>query len=361
MSRYYGIDLGKTKFKVAVLNECGEDAHIMTYSINALGAFINRVQKDDYVVVEATTNAFWFVEKIKPYVKECYVVDPFKFSIISLSKKKTDTVDAVKLAKRLRYYIQYDRSQDEFPTVFIPPIEVQELRSLFTTYQTIKKEKNITKNRIRSLLTQNGFIGFEKKDLSYIKTQQDILSLPLSEALRAQLQVLFILLRTQLESLESIKETILQKGILFKREVYILTSIKGISPFIALAIMADAVTIDRFRNAKHFCSYMRATPRIDASGNMTKIGRINKQSRHLAMSLLMECINHFRNADPVIEHFYVKKSRGKSKGKVRVAVIRKMLVIIYKMLSTGTLYDYCDEKNHNRKIKEYENIIEKVA
>jgi transposase len=363
MSMFYGIDLAREKFKGAVVSATSDETTMITCALSkeSLKVFMNRLTVEDYVVVEATTNAFWFVEQIRDHVKECFVVDPMKFSIISQSKKKTDSIDAIKLAKKLKYYVLFDQSKDEFPTIFIPSHTIQEIRSLFTTYETIKKEKNITKNRIRSLLTQNGFFGQQKKDLSYNKTREEILALPISECLRTQLEVLFSILTNQLDAMETIKSTILCKGIVFQKEVALLTSIRGISPFVAIAIMADVVDVDRFCNAKHFCSYLRATPRVDASGMSTKIGHVNKHSRHLSMSMLVECINHFRVSSSCIENFYLRKSKGKSKGKVRVAIVRKMLVIIYNMLTKQELYYYRDSQNHERKLKEFEKVIKMVA
>jgi transposase len=360
---FYGIDLSKESFKAGILGIENDKLKIIHGGLQKeyLEKFKQRLTKEDYVVVEASTNTFWFVDQVRELIKECYVVDPWKFSIIYQSKKKTDRIDAEKLTRKLKYHVLYDQSPDEFPTVFVPSKEVQEIRSLFSTYDFLKKEKNMTKNRIRSLLSQNGIFGFKNKDISEKKVQEELLAEEMSEILIFQVKMLFEVLDIQEKKMDETKGKILIKGKIFEYEIELLTSIKGISPFIAIAVMSDVVDIRRFKNAKHFCSYLRAAPGIDASGDKTKIGKVNKHSRNLTMGLLVESMNHFRNGSSKIEAFYQKKSKGKSKGKVRVAVVRKMLTFIYHMLTRDQYYYYIDKKNHANKKAEYARALKKIA
>lgn len=360
---FYGIDLSKESFKAGILgmgNEKMKMIHCGLYD-GSLEKFKERLTKEDYIVVEASTNTFWFVDQLQSLVKECYVIDPWKFSLIGQSNKKTDSIDAEKLVRKLKYYVLYDQANDEFPTVFIPSKEVQEIRSLFSTYNFLKKEKNMTKNRIRSLLSQNGIFGFKQKDLSENKVQVELLALKTPDNLIFQVKILFEILDDMEKKQEVIKERIFVKGKIFEKEIELMTSIKGISPFIAIAIMSDVVDIHRFKNPKHFCSYLRAAPGIDSSGDKTKIGKVNKHSRNLTMGLLVESLNHFRASNARLEVFYQKKSKGKSKGKVRVAVVRKMLTVIYHMLTREQYYYYINKVNHANKKAEYARVLKKTA
>lgn len=64
-----------------------------------------------------------------------------------------------------------------------------------------------------------------------------------------------------LKTKEEIKEQIFLLGEKYKEDIGILTSMSGISVFIALAIISDYGSIERFKNAKQFCKYLRNTPR----------------------------------------------------------------------------------------------------
>ena len=118
----------------------------------------------------------------------------------------------------------------------------------------------MTKNRIRSLFRQNGIFNFAGENLSYKHVQEKIRGLHLNESLSAQLRILLSLLNTQEDEKENIKAEILIKGKVFYREIKILTSIRGVSPFLAIAIMSDIADINRFSNAKKLCSYLRPAP-----------------------------------------------------------------------------------------------------
>ena len=360
---FYGIDLAKESFKAAILAEGSSDVRMISSPLqgDAFDRFKNKLTDTDYVAIEASTNTFWFVDQIRGRVKDCFVLDPYALSNIYNAQKKTDVVDAIKIAHRLKCHILYDDSSLHFPSIFIPDHTIRELRSLLTTYDTLKCELVMAKNRIRSILTQNGFTGLKSKDLCRLKHQETIMALPLQDGTLAQLRILFNLLRCLESGIEQTRNEVLRQGSAFAHEVDLLTSIRGISPFVAVMIMADIADIRRFPNAKHFCSYLRAAPKIDASGKSTRIGKVNKHSRPGTMSLLVECINHFRDGSKGINAFFERKVKGKSRGKVRVAVVRKILVAIYHMLTNNEYYRDMDYENHDRKMREFNKIIKKAA
>lgn len=297
------------------------------------------------------------MDQVRDKVKEVFVIDPYKFSTIANSHKKTDKIDAIKIRKRLKYYISFDRSADEFPTIYIPEKEISELRSMFVTYELIKKQACQTKNRIRSLLRQNGIFGFAGENLSYEHVKTRIINLKTGIALSSQLNILVNTLEALETEKDNVKNEILKMGKLFHREIRLLTSIRGISPFLAIAIMTDIADINRFPSAKKLCSYLRTAPRIDASGSKEHVGKVNKQSRTLTASLMTESVKHFVDSSEQMHRFYFEKRKGKSAGKVRVAVMRKIIVIIYNMLKDEKLYYYTDAKNHASKLKQYESVL----
>jgi transposase len=356
---FYGIDLHSDSFKSAQVTKDSNTTKIQTISLknDAFKGFLDNLTKNDYLVVEASTNTFWFVEQVRDKVKEVYVLDPFKFLTICNSTKKTDKIDAIKLAKKLKYYVLFDQSADEFPTIYIPEKDIMELRSMFVTYEFIKKQVCMTKNRIRSLLRQNGIFTFSGKDLATKKVQDEIRNMNIPLSLSSQFRMLLSLLTTQIEEKNNSKNAILKKGKIFYKEISLLTSIRGISPFLASAIMSDIADINRFKNAKRLCSYLRTTPKIDSSNQKVHIGKVNKQSRTLTLSLMTESVKHFIDSSNKMHSFYFTKRKGKSAGKVRVAVMRKIIVTIYNMFKKEQLYYYTDANKHAAKIKAYDAIL----
>ncbi len=124
--------------------------------------------------------------------------------------------------------------------------------------------------------------------------------------------------------------------------------------------MSDVADINRFADAKCFCSYLRSAPRVDSSNQTTRIGRINKQGRILSVNLLIGSIVHFKTYDK-FRLFYEKKRNGKSSVKVRIAIVRKVLVAIYHMLKKNEYFYYMDKEFHLYKLKDYNNFLKKVV
>jgi hypothetical protein len=60
-----------------------------------LKRFYLHLDTQTYVMVEASTNTFKFVELIRERIKEVYVANTHKLKLISLVKKKTDKMDGV--------------------------------------------------------------------------------------------------------------------------------------------------------------------------------------------------------------------------------------------------------------------------
>lgn len=93
--------------------------------------FIPLLTKETHVWVEATGTTYTFVDMIEEYVGKVYVINPEDFKEIYCSGKKTDRIDAKKLANRVKTHIEEDDPDDGFPIIYIPDKEARKLRRLF--------------------------------------------------------------------------------------------------------------------------------------------------------------------------------------------------------------------------------------
>jgi transposase len=64
-----------------------------------------------------------------------------------MSRVNTDKIDADKLCRILK--MQIVSGEKIISPVTIPPAEIQDLRSLFSTYRLYKKQNTQLKNRVR--------------------------------------------------------------------------------------------------------------------------------------------------------------------------------------------------------------------
>ena len=143
----------------------------------------------------------------------------------------------------------------------------------------------------------------------------------------------------------------------YEEEVKTMISVNGVSILGALALKADFAELDRFSNVKGFTSYLRTAPGVDASNGEIHIGHVNKQSRKLALRMLIQGLPHYWSSNEGIKNFRENKLKGKSRGKVRIAIARKLLVCIYFMLKRNELYRYTNQFLYAKKLKKLNNII----
>ena len=125
---FIGIDLHSTQFTCCFLDE-GEGRTSISYPVNKTGIndFLSEAGKESIVMVEASSGTFEFVYRIRNHVKEVYVANPHKLKLISMVKRKTDKIDAEKLAMFLK--MQILSGEELVKPVYIPEQTIRELRS----------------------------------------------------------------------------------------------------------------------------------------------------------------------------------------------------------------------------------------
>ena len=356
--KFLGIDLHSICFSCCFLYEDGKK-YKTSFDIDpdSLEVFYQYLDTETYVMVEASTNTFKFVELVRDKVKEVFVANTHKLKLISMVKKKTDKIDAEKLAIYLKMHVL--SGEELIKPVYIPDKTIQDLRSLFTTYKLIRKQIGQVKNRIHSLLKQNLF-PFTKTFIFGKYNREAIKNLEMEETPLFQLHFLFKVLEQLEGDIEEVEDRIYIIGSAYLKEIDILTSMKGISVFTAIALMADIATIERFPNSKHFASYLRSAPGVDNSNDTTRITKTNKFGRKLSVTLLSQSLNHFRDSNMKLRSWYDKKAEYiQKKGKIRMALCRRVFTEIYQMLKKEEYHYFRDEHNHQNKINEYYNFLKK--
>ena len=360
---FYGVDLHKETIMVAGMGSDGSKVKTERILLknHGLRCFLERLGPDDYVAVESTSGAFHFYDEVKKLVKECFVINTWEFDAITKSTMKTDKRDARKLAAYLHYMVTTNQ-QKHIPSIYVPVQTVRELRSLFSSYNLMQKELVMTKNRARALVVEHGLEGILPEGKLSAKSLNEIVEahhFPLF--IQTQLECFANILMTLEASIKQIEKAILSIGRFFQKEIEILTSIRGVSVFIAIAIMSDIADISRFSSAKNLCSYLRTAPKISASDKSVKVGHINRRSRSLTLGLLMQVINHFRDGSKNLNEFYDDKKAARGAGKARIAVARKMVTVMCAMLKNKEYYWFREEAKHSEKLAKYYRFLKKIA
>lgn len=343
-----GIDLHTDSFYVVRtrLTDKGQIRTEKKYELHGESwrLFTNSLSKEDYVLIEATTNSFWFRDRVLPFVQECFILNMNK---VEFSGNKTDKIDARRLLDLLSYYVHV-KGVSELPSVYVPRPAVRQLRSLLSTYRLNRRIVTQLKNRIHSLFKQSGIVTTRKKLFTKTGWKKAIESAP--HELGVHVALLCRQLAAARKTGEDLADLIVDLGMkTFQKEIELLLSIPGFSVLTAIVLLADVDNVSRFDSAKKFCKYLRTAPRVKGSNNTTHVGPIGRQSRSMTCTILTQSVVHLKHAGPHFTSFYERVHVGKSAGKSRIALIRKTLVSAYFMLKRGNLFSWVDQDLYERK------------
>ena len=361
--QFIGVDLHTNKFTCCYRDGEGPldgkgRKSTETFELTAQGVaqFSRTLTPQTYVLVEATITTFCFVRLIQPLVKEVVVANTYELKQISLARKNTDKVDADILCRIMK--MQVLSGEKAVSAVSIPPVEIQELRGLFTDYRLFKKQTTQMKNRIHSVLKEKLY-GFTQEEIFDQKSRKMLREMKDDPVLAFKLDLLF----TQLEHLEmlieSLQDKIKEQAEPFMREIEILTSMKGVSVFIAIAIIADIIKVDRFKDSKSFTSYLRSAPRVANSNTTVSIRGTNKKGRKMSATLLSQSLNHVLDASPKLNRWYTRLTKHKKAGLVRTGLRRRVFAEIYQMLKKGEYHYGREAQKHEAKMLQYRNFLKK--
>jgi len=354
---FVGIDLHTNRFTCCYLNREG-GKRVRTFELDdaGLARFYETLTINTSVLIEATINSFAFAALIEGMVKQVIVANTFKLKTISLTDKKTDKVDAEKLARVMKMQILSGEQQIE--PVTIPPKLIRDLRALFSSYRLLRKQIGQTKNRIHSLLKQNLY-PCTKAQLFGKKSRQHVRTVAEDAVLAFQINLHMDSLEQLEQAIEALEAQIKRSAAPLVREIDILTSMRGISVTCAIAVLADVIDVHRFATSKKFAAYLRSTPRVESSNERAIIKSTNKAGRKLAITLLSQSLNHFRDANPKLNRWYTRLSQYKKKGLVRMGLCRRVITEIYQMLKKGEYHYARDAANHRKKMREYLSYLER--
>lgn len=328
--RYLGIDVHKRFCVFCEIDADGETVRRGRFAntFEEVSVFACTLSARVHLVLEPVLNYLWLLDQLEPYVGSVHISAPGKVRVIAESKCKTDRYDSLILAELLR--------TNFLPESYFIPSHVRSLRSLIRQRFHLMKHKVMLKNRIRHLLFLNGS-KITARDVSSTKGIKEISCLNLPDSTREAIEQCQAILREVIQTISSLDLKIHEscQGI---QEISLLMTIPGIGAFFAATIYAEIVDVCRFRSSKAFCSYAGLVPAVRASGDHVHLGRITRTgSSPLRFALVEAAITAARKSAALRRLYYRVLHRSNSQ-KARVAVARKLAVIIYAMLLRGDAF-----------------------
>jgi transposase len=100
IERFHGVDRHKKFSTISVVNREGQEIQFLSACWD-LRSYIQDLGPEDAVILEASSGAFWWADRIEAKGASCTILDPHRFRIIKDSWKKTDKSDARNMVKAL--------------------------------------------------------------------------------------------------------------------------------------------------------------------------------------------------------------------------------------------------------------------
>jgi transposase len=333
MELYGGIDLGVKSSAFCLINSKGQV--VIEDELPTEEYFFERTfggLDTRRVVVEACSLAEWVCQLLEKLDHQAIIIDARRAKAVVRAKRKTDKIDARKLAQMARtgWYSKVHRKS----------APARELRSKHTIRQGLVSIRQKLNNQIRGIFRAHGVrVGQVSEGDFYQHIEQ--LQSRIPEAVRDGMAVLLRLWdqvsREVRDLTQRLKEEVKQDGL-----CRYLMSVDGIGPITASTFIATIDDPHRFENGDQVAAYLGLVPRVYQSGEQRYLGRITKEGDRLLRALLVESATVLltrvkrRNR---LKTWGRRIRKKKGFGKARVAVARKLACLLYTMWVSQEAFD----------------------
>jgi len=329
--QFVGLDVHKKYTKAVVMNKGGKVLIQREFNNEPVEfeKFIKEIDKNATITLESCS--CW--QHIYDYLDDAgfnmKLAHPLKVKAIASARIKTDAIDAKILADLTRANL--------IPESYVPQNYVRKERNIVRHRASLTNIKTQIKNKVHAILIRHG-INYEFSDAFGNAGIEYLYSLDLPEAERLAMDHYLNIIDFIDKKIEESNEIV---EILCKEnpQANLLTSMPGVGYYSALLIMSEIADIRRFKSPKQLCSYAGLVPSTYQSGQTLRHGRITKQGSRWLRWILTQCAIVAVRKDSVLKTFYMRVAKRKGKKAATVAVARKMLVYIHRMLDLNIQYN----------------------
>ncbi len=302
----------------------------------AITEFLSAWKPGTEVAVETTGNWYWIVDEIEAAGMVPRLVHARRAKMMLASVNKTDKLDCFGLNRLQR--------TGTLPTVWIPPAEIRDLRDLPRTRMVLTRQRSRLKNRIHATLAKYGITiegasdAFGKRGMQELEAKLALLP-PHSRFCVERLLEQLESVQVQIELLEGR----MKKAFRTSRKLELLQTLPGVGFILAIVILLEVGEVSRFPAASRLASYSGTTPRVNASGDRVRYGRLRPDvNRYLKWAFLEAAnvigIHHRRFLFRHVNQLYLRIRQRKGHQKAVGAVARHLAEATYWILTKGEPY-----------------------
>jgi transposase len=343
MMLYLGIDLHRKQMTVSLRNESGDV--LLRRQVSTRWSKVEEFRQElhetmaadeQYVaVVEVCGFQDWLVKWLRQDARchQVLVIQP-----LGRSANKTDRRDAHGLSELL--WVNRERLRSEHRahgvrTVQIPSEDEQAERRLTQVRERLVRRRTQTLNQIHKILRRQNLEWQQPtKTFQTVKVRRWLTTLQLETTDRLAMNQLLAQWELWDEQLVAADGRIAE-CFRVNKDAQLLTTMPGVSMFIAVAIACRINPIARFPRGRSLANFLGLTPGCRSSGDTERLGSITKVGSRMVRYLLAQAIQHVLRRDGSVRAWFQRIKRRRGSKIARVAVMRRTATIMWRMLSTG--------------------------
>jgi transposase len=345
---YLGIDQHKRQLTVNLRSEDGSvvlKRQVSTQWERVRAFFADlaeqaRPEGGFWAILEVCGMNPWLLEMLEEYgCGEIVVTQP-----TTRSKQKTDRRDAGKLSHLLwvhRQQLAGGKHPSGLRRVEPPTAQQAEDRQLTALRATLTKKRTAVLNAIHKILRKHNR-GQEcpTKVFQTKKVRRWLAEMELPGVDRLEMDLLLPQWELLDRQLEVVEGRIAERAEM-DQDVRLLESMPGMGHYSAVAVSSRIGDIRRFRRPGSLANYFGLTPGCRNSGEANqRLGSITKRGSKIVRYLLGQAVVKVLRFDAAMRGWYKRIKRRRGSKIARVAVMRRMVTIIWQMLKKKQRYRY---------------------
>ncbi len=318
---YGGIDIHKEKLAGCIMDKDGTITreHTFPSSRKALERFLTGIPNAGTTIAIEACGMWRGTHKILTDMGyDVKLANPKKIHDIAC-KKKTDRADAKILTDLVR--TKY------LPEIWIPDEHTLKFRDLTRHKATLTRLKTQIQCKIKSYQLRKGapYSKHWNKNTLAALTEEE-------PDIRNLITIYTTITEEEKEVMKRIKQLARQN-----KETTLLMTIPGIAEFSSLMILAEIGDIHRFKTPKELISYAGLYPGVYQSATTERTVRNTAVNKWLKW-IIYECSGRAITLDPRFQHSYYPIQKRKGQQTARRSTARKMLTIIWYILTNQEPY-----------------------
>jgi transposase len=336
MVHYVGLDVSLKQTSICVVSETGSVVRegAVDSDPEAIAAFVrSKAPGAVRIGLETGPTATWLWTELKRLGLPVICIDArHAKAVLKMQINKSDRNDAAGIARIMQ--------TGWFKEVRVKDLDSHAIKALLASRALLVRIKRDLENHIRGLLKNLGLIiGRAKFNVFSVRTEKLIEDRP----------ELIAIVGPLLKTREAVEQQIgdLDRKVLklarYDAQVRRFMTVPGVGPITALCFQATIDDPTRFKRSRSVGAYVGLTTRRHASGEVDWSGRISKCGDAMLRSYLFEAAGVLLTRVPkwsALKAWGMRLAKRNGLRKAKVAVARKLAVILHRMWIDGTEFNW---------------------